>query len=153
MSSSRERWYRSLFWIAAVYDIVLGITFLFFYTPVFEFLEIEDTLPTHTSFLSLIAMFLFVIGVAYALIAVGDLERNRDLITVGILYKLAYFSVALWYLISGVYPHIIFFAVFGVADAFFAVTMIECRLYIERHGSDRFANRPTGTGAANPAGT
>lgn len=153
MSPSRERWYRILFWIAAVYDIVLGITFLFFYTPVFRFLEIEDTLPAHTSFLSLIAVFLFVIGVAYALIAVGDLERNRDLITVGILYKLAYFSVALWYLISGDYPHIVFFAVFGVADAFFAVTMIECRLYIERHLGEGRTTQPGSTGPAYPAGT
>jgi len=104
MSPDRERWYRVLFWVAAIYDLALGVVFLFFYRPAFSVLEIEDALPEYTSFLSLIAVFLFVIGVAYVFIARGDLVRNRDLIAVGVLYKLAYFSVALWYLIGGVYP-------------------------------------------------
>ena len=132
MSPDRERWYRILFWTAAVYDLTLGIVFLFFYRPVFEGLGIEDTLPEHTSFLSLIASFLFVIGIAYVFIARGDLVRNRDLIAVGALYKLAYFSVALWYLIGGVYPHIVFFVVFGIADLVFLAAMAECWWFIRR---------------------
>jgi len=134
MPSGRERWYRILFWIAAAYDLTLGIVFLFFYRPVFEFLEIEDTIPEHTSFLSLIAAFLFVIGVAYVFIARGDLLRNRDLIAVGALYKLAYFSVALWYFIDGVYPHVVFFTLFGVADFLFLVAMAECWWYLGNLG-------------------
>ena len=133
MSLARERWYRILFWIAAAYDVALGVAFLFFATPIFEWLGIEDTLPEYTSCISLIAAFLFVIGVAYALIALGDLHRNRDLITVGILYKVAYFSVALWYLIDGVYPHILFFYVFGLADLVFAALMTECRWHLRSH--------------------
>ncbi len=136
MSPSRQRWYRTLFWVAAIYDIVLGITFMFFYRPVFEWLGVEDALPEHTSYISLIAAFLFVIGVAYVLIAIGDLQRNRDLITIGILYKVAYFLVTLWYLIDGFYPHIAFFVVFGVADALFAVAMAECRVFLQRHAGD-----------------
>ena len=133
MSLARERWYRTLFWVAAAYDVALGIAFLFFATPIFEWIGIEDTLPEYTSYISLIAVFLFVIGVAYALIALGDLHRNRDLITVGILYKVAYFSVALWYLIDGVYPHILFFYVFGLADLVVAVLMTECRWHLRSH--------------------
>ncbi len=130
MSPARERWYRSLFWIAAVYDVALGIAFLFFATPIFEWIGIEDTLPEYTSYISLVAAFLFVIGIAYVLIAIGDLYRNRDLVTVGIFYKVAYFSVALWYLIDGMYPHILFFYVFGLADLAFAVAMTECRWHL-----------------------
>lgn len=132
MTPTRQSWYRGLFWTAAVYDLVLGVVFLIFYRPVFAFLGVESELPRQTSYLSLIAAFLFVIGVAYVLIARGDLYRNRDLITVGILYKVAYFSVALWYLVAGVYPHLVFFVVFGVADALFAVAMTECRLFLRR---------------------
>jgi len=132
MSADREQWYRILFWVAAIYDLALGVIFLFFYRPVFEWLGIEDAVPEYTSFLSLIAAFLFVIGIAYVFIARGDLVRNRDLIAVGALYKLAYFSVAVWYLIGGVYPHIVFFAVFGVADLVFFVAMTECWLYVRR---------------------
>ena len=131
MSPDRERWYRILFWVAAIYDLVLGVVFLFFYRPAFSVLGIEDALPEYTSFLSLIAVFLFVIGVAYVFIARGDLVRNRDLIAVGALYKLAYFSVALWYLIGGVYPHIVFFVVFGHADLAFLIAMAECWWYVD----------------------
>ena len=130
MSPARDRWYRVLFWVAAIYDLVLGVVFLFFYRPVFSVLGIEDALPEYTSFLSLIAVFLFVIGVAYVFIARGDLVRNRDLIAVGALYKLAYFSVALWYLIGGVYPHIVFFVMFGLADLAFLIAMAECWWYV-----------------------
>lgn len=137
MSPARERWYRFLFWTAAIYDLTLGTVFLFFYRPVFEALGIEDTLPEHTSFLSLIAAFLFVIGVAYVLVARGDLARNRDLIAVGALYKLAYFSVALWYLIGGVYPHIVFFVVFGLADLAFFIAMVECWWFVGHPGSSQ----------------
>ncbi len=130
MSPDRERWYRILFWVAAIYDLTLGVVFLFLYRPAFSALGIEDALPEHTSFLSLIAAFLFVIGVAYVFIARGDLVRNRDLIAVGALYKLAYFSVALWYLVGGVYPHIVFFVVFGLADLAFLIAMVECWWYV-----------------------
>ena len=132
MSPNRERWYRILFWSAAVYDLTLGIVFLFFYRPVFEALGIEDTLPEYTSFVSLIAAFLFVIGIAYVFIARGDLGQNRDLIAIGAVYKLAYFSVALWYLIGGVYPHIVFFVVFGLADLAFFIAMTECWWFVRR---------------------
>ena len=133
MTPARERWYRILFWAAAVYDVGLGITFLVFYRPVFSWLGIEDRLPEYTSYISLIAAFLLVIGIAYVLLAVGDLYRNKDLITVGVLYKAAYFAVAFWYLIAGVYPHIVFFVVFGIADLLFFFAMLECRGFIGRH--------------------
>ena len=79
-----------------------------------------------------VVLLLFVIGIAYVFIARGDLVRNRDLIAVGALYKLAYFSVALWYLIDGVYPHIVFFVVFGLADLVFFVAMTECWWFVRR---------------------
>jgi hypothetical protein len=51
------------------------------------------------------------------------------------LYKLAYFSVALWYLIGGVYPHIVFFVVFGLADLAFLIAMTECWWFVRRLAS------------------
>jgi uncharacterized membrane protein len=70
--------------------------------------------------------------VPHALLSRGDLVRNRDLIAVGALYKLAYFSVALWYMIGGVYPHIVFLVVFGLADLAFLIAMTECWIHIGR---------------------
>jgi hypothetical protein len=131
MNNTRERYYRRLFWVAAAYDIILGIVFLFFTPTVAEQLGFADELPSYGGYIALLAAFVFVIGIAYVYIARGDLQRNRDLIAVGALYKVAYFSVAAYYFAIGDYPHIIFIG-FGVADLVFLVLMAECWWYLGR---------------------
>ena len=132
MTEGKRKYYRVLFFIGAVYDIVLGIIFTFFFRFAFDLLGIEDKLPPHGAYISLIGAFLFVIGVAYAILYAGDLRQNRGLIAVGVLYKFAYCSVALYYFLAGDVPHIIFVALFGVADLVFLVLMGECWLYLRR---------------------
>ncbi len=132
MNTAREKYYRVLFLIAAVYDIGLGIIFTFFHEPAFGMLSIADKLPEFRGYLSLIGAFLFVIGCAYWLIFRGDLRRNRDLIAVGALYKLAYSATAFYYFAAGNVPHVIFVAVFGVADFIFLILMLECSMFLRR---------------------
>lgn len=132
MSPLREKYYRSLFLAATVYDISLGIIFTFFYKFAFSLIGIPEKLPRYGAYISLIGAFLFVIGVAYLLIYLGDLRKNRDLIIVGALYKLAYSAVAIFYFAIGDYPHIIFLALFGVIDIIFFVMMTECATYISK---------------------
>lgn len=132
MSPLREKYYRSLFLAAAVYDISLGIIFTIFYKFAFSLIGIPEKLPRYGAYISLIGAFLFVIGVAYLLIYLGDLRKNRDLIIVGALYKLAYSAVAIFYLAIGDYPHIIFLALFGVIDIIFFVMMTECATCISK---------------------
>ena len=126
MKPAKEKYYRSLFAIAAVYDVLLGITFTFFPARAFDALGIREKLPAFGGYLTLLGAFVFVIGIAYLLIARGDLQRNRDLILVGTLYKLAYSATAFYYWSVGNIPHVIFVALFGVADAVFFVLMAEC---------------------------
>ncbi|MEE8440983.1 MAG: hypothetical protein V3S41_04615 [Spirochaetia bacterium] len=132
MRSLRERYYRALFLIGAIYDLVLGIIFTFFFRFAFDLLGIAEKLPTHGAYISLIGVFLFVIGVAYAIIFAGDLQKNRGLIAIGALYKLAYCSTALYYFLAGDVPHMIFVTLFGVADFVFFVLMTECWLYVRK---------------------
>ena len=132
MNSTKEKYYRSLFAIAAIYDIVLGVTFTFFRRPVFAALGITDKLPAFGCYLTLLGVFVLVIGVAYALIARGDLRRNLDLILVGALYKAAYATTAFYYWAHGNLPHVAFGAVFGVADVVFLVLMAECYFHVRR---------------------
>jgi hypothetical protein len=126
MSPAKEKYYRSLFLIAAAYDVLLGITFTFFPAQAFDALGIREKLPAFGGYLTLLGAFVLVIGVAYFLIARGDLRRNADLILVGTLYKLAYSGTAFYYWSQGNLPHIAFAALFGVADAVFFVLMAEC---------------------------
>lgn len=130
MIASRERFYKGLFLVAAIYDIFLGIIFTFFSKFVFRLLNISDMLPEFGGFISLIGAFLFVIGIAYLLIFLGDLQKNRDLISIGALYKLAYCAIAFYYFAIGNVPHIIFLSLFGVADLIFFILMAECRLFL-----------------------
>jgi formate/nitrite transporter FocA (FNT family) len=132
MNPKREKFYRALFLIAAIYDISLGIIFTFFYRIPFKILGIADKLPESGSYLSLIGAFLFVIGVAYYLIYRGDLLRNRDLVTVGALYKLGYCLIVVYYAVIGDIPHMIFVLLFGGCDLIFFILMFECRLYLQK---------------------
>jgi len=126
MNATKEKYYRALFAITAVYDLLLGIIFTFFRCQAFAALGISDQLPAFGGYLTLLGAFVLVLGVAYALIARGDLRRNLDLILVGLLYKLGYATTAFYYWSQGNLPHVAFGAVFGVADAVFFILMLEC---------------------------
>ncbi len=130
MDPAREKYYKVMFLVAAMYDIALGIIFTLFQESAFGLLGIAEKLPEFRGYLSLIGAFLFVIGCAYWLIFKGDLQRNRDLITVGALYKLAYSAIAFYYFAIDQVPHVIFVAVFGIADLIFWILMVECRLFL-----------------------
>lgn len=134
MNASRERYYRGLFAVAAIYDLVLGVVFLFFGRWAFDLLDIEEKYP-EGGFVQLIGAFVLVLGVAYYLIWRHDLWRNRDLVAIGALYKLAYSGVGLWVAIFDEAPHVLFIWGFGVADAVFLVLMAECLRYLYQHSS------------------
>ncbi|HEU6447280.1 MAG TPA: hypothetical protein VFV23_02430 [Verrucomicrobiae bacterium] len=131
MKPAKEKYYRGLFTIAALYDLVLGITFTFFPARAFTALGISDKMPAFGGYLTLLGAFVIVIGVAYALISRGDLLRNADLILVGTLYKLAYAATAFYYWSAGTLPHVAFGMIFGVADAIFFILMAECYLSLK----------------------
>lgn len=132
MDASRQTFYRSLFLVAAIYDVVLGIVFTFFGGWAFDLLGIREKMPGG-AYVPLLGAFLFVIGVAYYLIYRGDLHRNWDLIVVGTLYKFAYSSIAFVFWATGEIPHVLFAALFGIADAIFLVLMVECLVYLRAH--------------------
>jgi hypothetical protein len=132
MKPAKEKYYRVLFTIAAFYDLVLGLAFTFFPALTFAALNISDKLPVFGGYLTLLGVFVLVVGIAYALIARGDLLRNADLILVGTLYKLAYSATAFYYWWAGGLPHVAFAALFGVADAVFFILMAECYFALNR---------------------
>ena len=126
MNPNKEKYYRSLFILAGIYDVLLGRTFTFFPARTFAALGISEKLPAFGGYLTLLGAFVLVIGVAYFLIVLGDLRRNADLILVGTLYKLAYAATAFFYWAQGSLPNVAFGALFGVADAVFFVLMADC---------------------------
>jgi hypothetical protein len=142
MTPERERRYRWLFLTGAVYDIGLGIVFLFFAGWAFDLLDIRDEMPDG-GYVPLIGAFLLVIGIAYWFVYRGDLVENRDLIAVGTLYKAAYSGVGFWVWAFGEVPHVAFVAVFGVADLVFFLLMLDCWLVVRREHARRVATHLT----------
>ncbi len=134
MKPAKERYYRGLFTIAAVYDLLLGVTFTFFPARAFAALGISEKLPAFGGYVTLLGAFVLVLGIAYALISRGDLRCNGDLILVGTFYKLAYAATAFYYWAAGGLPQVAFAAVFGVADAVFFILMAECYWFLKREG-------------------
>lgn len=126
MSESRLKYYKGLFLLVAIYDIILGIIFMFFSKSTFEFLSIPEKLPEFAGYLTLIGVYVLILGIAYYLIYKGDLQKNRDLILIGLLYKLGYCGVTFYYYIIGDLPHILFLAFFGFIDFIMFLLMLEC---------------------------
>lgn len=113
----RFRWF---FLIAAVYDMALGLAFFFLYDPVFEWLGM--TMPPHISWVQLPAVFVFVQGVGYAIVAMDPLG-NLGIVKVGIIYKASYAALAAYYLLTDQIPAM-FFAWFGLFDFLFLIGFV-----------------------------
>jgi len=124
----KDIYYKALFLTAAIYDIVLGITFLFFYRPVYRFLNIP--VPEYPAYLSLSGAFVIVVGIAYYMIYL-NIHRNRDLVKVGTLYKLAYCLIVFYYFSVEYLPHNLFL-IFGIIDMFFFFLFVEFLCYTKK---------------------
>ena len=83
-----------LFYVAALYDGVLGLAFLFFGPGIFQWFDV--TPPNHFGYVQFPGALLIVFALMF--IAVGrDPVRNRNLIPYGILLKVSYCGVAFYY--------------------------------------------------------
>ena len=130
MSYSNQKVYKALFAFASIYDVIFGLIFIFFFKLVFETLGIPEKAVGSEPYLSLIGVFLFVIGIAYFLLFKSNLSENRNLVFIGALFKLGYFSVAVWYFALGSIPHPMFLSVFGVVDLIMFLLMMQCYIAI-----------------------
>jgi hypothetical protein len=95
----RATWIRPLFIIAGAYDLILGVVFLLFFKAIYAWYGIE--LPNHDGYVQWGAAVVAIFGLGFLLVAAAP-ERNRDLILLGILFKLAYAATVLghWFFAS-----------------------------------------------------
>lgn len=112
--------YRMVFLTAALYDLVLGLVFLFAHPWLYGVLSLP--LPTEPAYLHAAAAFVLVQGIMYYVVQ-RDMVRNRDLVLVGAIYKGAYAAVAFYHWTLGDLPHPLF-AVFGVLDVAFLTLFV-----------------------------
>ncbi len=95
------KWIRPFFVVAAIYDVVLGVTALLFFKPIYNWLNV--TLPNHDGYVQWGAAVVTIFGIGFWLVS-RDPARNRDIIKMGILFKLAYAATVLGHYFWGSVP-------------------------------------------------
>ncbi len=107
------------FYIASVYDGVLGLAFLFAAPSIFRWTDV--TPPNHFGYVQFPGALLVVFALMFCTIAQKPLE-NRNLIPYGILLKLSYSGLVFYYWAAEGIPD--FWKPWAIADAVFMVAFI-----------------------------
>jgi hypothetical protein len=103
---------RLLFAIAAAYDFLLGVAFLFFGPQLFDATGIPY--PNHWGYLQFASLLLMVFGAMFFAVA-HDPVGNRNLMPYGMLLKLSYTGLVAYYWVTGDCPPL--FKPFAIIDA------------------------------------
>jgi hypothetical protein len=94
-------WVRPLFVFAGLYDVVLGAAFGLAFKPIYGRFLIP--LPNHDAYVQLPAALIAIFGLGFLWVARAP-ERNRDLVVLGALMKLAFSGIVLSYAFRGAIP-------------------------------------------------
>lgn len=97
----KREWLRPLFVIAALYDLVLGLLFLLAWRLVYD--RFGVTPPNHPAYVQFAAAVVAIFGVGFWFVSRAP-ERNRDIIKLGVLLKIAYSGVVLAHWFQGRMP-------------------------------------------------
>jgi hypothetical protein len=126
-------WIRPLFVVAAMYDGVLGLTFLL--APSYPFRLFSVTPPNHVGYVQFPAALLLVFGLMFLRVA-SDPVRYRLLIPYGIFLKVAYCCVTTGHWILGGVPGM--WKPFVLADALMGVLFLWAWIVLrDRPGGER----------------
>ncbi len=117
---SKEKSYRYLFLIAALYDFILGSVFFIFTDFIFDHI-LKIPLPTYPAFYQASAAFVFVMGIGFYFVYL-NIYRNIDIVKVGIAFKLFYTGLAFYYVFIENMPWT--FSIFGFLDLIFIVLFV-----------------------------
>jgi hypothetical protein len=108
-----------LFTIAALYDGLLGLAFLFAAGPLFRWYDV--TPPNHIGYVQFPAMLLIIFALMFAAVARRPV-RNRNLILYGILLKASYSGVVFLHWFTAGIPDM--WKPFAICDLIFMVLFV-----------------------------
>ena len=110
---------RALFAVAGLYDLLIGLAFLFLGPRIFDAAGVPQ--PNHWAYLQFSALLLLVFGVMFFAIA-RDPVANRNLIPFGILLKICYSGLVAYYWATTDCP--LLFKPFAIIDAVMLVLFV-----------------------------
>jgi hypothetical protein len=115
----KREWIRPLFRAAALYDILLGLGYGLGFKTLFKMFAI--TLPNHDAYVHLPAALILILGVGFWFVAQAP-ERNRDIIRLGVMMKLAFSIIVFGHLLLGAIPTM--WVPFAVIDLLFMISFL-----------------------------
>ena len=110
---------RALFAVAGVYDLALGVAFLFFGPQIYAATNV--TPPNHWGYVQFAALLLATFGLMFLAVA-RDPMGNRNLMPYGMALKVSYLGVVLYYGSVGECP--VMFQPFAAIDAIMLVLFL-----------------------------
>ena len=125
----KDGFFKGLFLVAAVYDLILGLAFFLFYKPVYAYFNI--TLPPYPMYLQMAAAFVIAMGVGYYFVY-RNLYRNVDLVKLGVVYKLVYSGLTTYFYFMDL-ANIVFFW-FAIIDFLFLLLFVWFLVYARKDG-------------------
>ncbi len=111
-----------LFRVAALYDGVLGLAFVFFWRAIFSRMGVPP--PNHGAYVQFPGLLLLIFAALFLQIA-RDPGANRDLILYAIALKIAYSGTVFWYQLTTGIPSM--WTWFAWADLAFLVLFVVAR--------------------------
>jgi hypothetical protein len=117
-------YYKWLFIVSGIFNWIMAISFtllsIFFYSTIFTLFG--SVAPTTLFFLHSLLGLIAVYGIGYFIVGL-DITKNRGIVYLGILSKLAFFTYCLIYFLLGDLTIVI--VILGSFDFFFACLFIE----------------------------
>ena len=98
-TAKKERFYRNLFLVAALYDFILGFFFFVFWHFIFDHI-LKIPYPNYPAFYQAAAAFIFNMGIGFYFVY-RNMYRNIDIVKVGIVFKLFYTGLAFYLCLCG----------------------------------------------------
>jgi hypothetical protein len=123
----KDKIFKIIFLIAAIYDFVLGLVFFLFYRQIFNYFNI--TIPDYPAYLQMAAAFIIAMGVGYYYVY-KNLYRNIDLVKLGIVYKIVYSGVTTYFYFTDVANRVFFW--FAIFDFIFLCLFIWFLIYAKK---------------------
>jgi len=127
----KEKYYRNLFLIGAIWNWSATTIFFFAYEPIFSLAGME--VPANPLFLRLFLSLAFVFGIGYYWVS-RDIANNHAIVKLGIMGKLSVFVLMTFYWIEGDVK--LSLVPTGVVDLIFAILYLEFLFYFSSMGKD-----------------
>ena len=115
----KETYYKKMFFIGALWNWSVSLSFALGYKILFPLFGME--LPNYLVFFMMFLGLVFVYGIGYFWVS-RDINKNHDIVRMGIIGKLIVFVALLWAWVDGEVPVILVGA--GIVDLIFTILFI-----------------------------